>query len=200
MSEKDYRKEADSMGELKVPSQAQWGAQTQRAIENFQISDIRVPRKFISALGLVKWSAASTNEELGLLKKEKSIAIKAAAQDIIDGKYDSQFPVDIFQTGSGTSSNMNANEVIANIALSTSKQKIHPNDDVNMCQSSNDVIPTAINIAVLISIEEDLLPSIDGLIRLHSLIHAFEPALHVCFIVLLSLSAHFLFLIHAVLI
>ena len=165
MSEEDYRKESDSMGELKVPSQAQWGAQTQRAIENFQISDIRVPRKFISALGLVKWSAASTNEEIGLLEKEKSIAIKAAAQDIIDGKYDSQFPVDIFQTGSGTSSNMNANEVIANIALSTSKQKIHPNDDVNMCQSSNDVIPTAINIAVLISIEEDLLPSIDGLIK-----------------------------------
>ena len=165
MSEKDYRKESDSMGELKVPSQAQWGAQTQRAIENFRISDIRVPKKFISALGLVKWSAASTNEELGLLEKGKSIAIKTAAQDIIDGKYDSQFPVDIFQTGSGTSSNMNANEVIANIASLTSKQKIHPNDDVNMCQSSNDVIPTAINIAVLISIEEDLLPSIDGLIK-----------------------------------
>ena len=175
MSEKDYRKESDSMGELKVPSQAQWGAQTQRAIENFRISDIRVPKKFISALGLVKWSAASTNEELGLLEKGKSIAIKTAAQDIIDGKYDSQFPVDIFQTGSGTSSNMNANEVIANIASLTSKQKIHPNDDVNMCQSSNDVIPTAINIAVLISIEEDLLPSIDGLIKSLSLIHISEP-------------------------
>ena len=100
MSKKDFRKESDSMGELRVPSQALWGAQTQRAIENFQISDIRVPRKFISALGLVKWSAASTNEELGLLEKEKSIAIKTAAQDIIDGKHDSQFPVDIFQTGS----------------------------------------------------------------------------------------------------
>jgi fumarate hydratase class II len=116
MSEKAFRIEKDSMGELKVPADALWGAQTQRAVDNFPISGIPMPRQFIAALGLVKWAAAGANAELGLMNSELAVAIQAASLEVAEGRHDGQFPIDIFQTGSGTSSNMNANEVIAHLA------------------------------------------------------------------------------------
>src|SRR6266571_4127020 len=158
----EYRTEKDFLGELKVPKDAYWGAQTQRAIENFPISGIRFGRRFIYALGLIKKAAAETNMELGLLDSK----IVKAAEEVMEGKLDSQFPLDIFQTGSGTSTNMNANEVIANRAneiLGTplgEKGAVHPNDHVNMGQSSNDVIPTAIHVAALIEVDQNLLPAL----------------------------------------
>ena len=149
-----YRIEKDSLGEVKVPSTALWGAQTQRALDNFQISGIKFAfpfgRSFIEALGIIKHAAASTNATLKLLPSSKARLVKFAAKEIIDGKHDNQFPLDIFQTGSGTSTNMNANEVIATIASKKGKTSVHPNDDVNMSQSSNDVIPTAIHISALL--------------------------------------------------
>ena len=164
-----YRIEKDSLGEVKVPSTALWGAQTQRALDNFQISGIKFAfpfgRSFIEALGIIKHAAASSNAALKLLPSSKSKLIKYAAKEIIDGKYDDQFPLDIFQTGSGTSTNMNANEVMATIASKKGKTSIHPNDDVNMSQSSNDVIPTAIHISALLDVENMLLPSLDSLIN-----------------------------------
>jgi len=165
MSNKDHRKELDSMGELLVPKNALWGAQTQRAIENFPISGIKMPRQFISALGLVKWAAASANENLGLLESDTAKAIRDASQEVIEGKHDEHFPVDVFQTGSGTSSNMNANEVIGNLAAKILSKKVHPNDDVNMGQSSNDVIPTCIHIAAMIDLHDNLLPVLTKLIE-----------------------------------
>jgi len=165
MSNKDHRKELDSMGELLVPKNALWGAQTQRAIENFPISGIKMPRQFISALGLVKWAAASANENLGLLESDTAKAIRNASQEVIEGKHDEHFPVDVFQTGSGTSSNMNANEVIGNLAAKILSKKVHPNDDVNMGQSSNDVIPTCIHIAAMIDLHDNLLPALTKLIE-----------------------------------
>src|SRR5881396_3462660 len=162
----EYRIEKDFLGELKVPKDAYWGAQTQRAIENFPISGIRFGRRFIYALGLIKKAAAETNMELGLLDSKIGKAIVKAAEDVMDGKFDSQFPLDIFQTGSGTSTNMNANEVIANRSneiLGTplgEKGAVHPNDHVNMGQSSNDVIPTAIHVAALIEVDQNLLPAL----------------------------------------
>src|SRR3989441_4750165 len=162
----EYRTEKDFLGELKVPKDAYWGAQTQRAIENFPISGIRFGRRFIYALGLIKKAAAETNMELGLLDSKIGKAIVKAAEDVMEGKLDSQFPLDIFQTGSGTSTNMNANEVIANRAneiLGTplgEKGAVHPNDHVNMGQSSNDVIPTAIHVAALIEVDQNLLPAL----------------------------------------
>ena len=162
----DYRMEKDFLGELKVPKAAYWGAQTQRAIENFPISGIRFGRRFIYALGLIKKAAAETNTELGLLDAKLAKAIAKAADEVIEGKLDDQFPLDVFQTGSGTSTNMNANEVIANRAneiLGTAlgeKGTVHPNDHVNMGQSSNDVIPTAIHVAALLAIDQDLLPAL----------------------------------------
>ena len=146
MADKGFRVERDSMGELKVPETALWGAQTQRAVENFPISGLPMPRGFIRALGLVKWAAAGANAELGLMPSGRAIAIQAAALEVADGKHDDQFPVDVFQTGSGTSSNMNANEVIARLATTRLGAAVHPNDDVNMSQSSNDVVPTAIHV------------------------------------------------------
>ncbi|NLG75321.1 MAG: aspartate ammonia-lyase, partial [Xanthomonadaceae bacterium] len=143
MDKKDFRIEHDSLGELKVPAEALWGAQTQRAIENFPVSGLRMPRDFIRALGLIKWSAATTNVELGGLDAKRAAAIQKAALEVVEGKHDAQFPVDVFQTGSGTSSNMNANEVIARLASRYAGIDVHPNDHVNMSQSSNDVIPTA---------------------------------------------------------
>ncbi|MDG1712592.1 MAG: lyase family protein, partial [Woeseiaceae bacterium] len=125
MGKEKYRKVADSMGELEVPQSALWGAQTQRAVNNFPISGICIPRQFIAALGLIKWSAAQVNNDLGLLSKEKTNAIMIACEAIIEGQHDGQFPIDIFQTGSGTSSNMNANEVIANIATSVKGTSVH---------------------------------------------------------------------------
>ena len=165
MSNKDHRKELDSMGELLVPKNALWGAQTQRAIENFPISGIKMPRQFISALGLVKWAAASANENLGLLESDTAKAIRDASQEVIEGKHDEHFPVDVFQTGSGTSSNMNANEVIGNLAAKILSKKVHPNDDVNMGQSSNDVIPTCIHVAAMIDLHDNLLPVLTKLIE-----------------------------------
>jgi fumarate hydratase class II len=154
------RTERDSMGALEVPASALWGAQTQRAIQNFPASGLRMPRAFIRALGLIKHAAAGANAELGDLPRELCLAIQAAALDVAAGRHDEQFPVDVFQTGSGTSSNMNANEVIAALATKTLARPVHPNDQVNMSQSSNDVIPTAIHVAAALLLEEDLLPAL----------------------------------------
>ncbi len=155
-----YRIEHDSMGELQVPSDALWGAQTQRAIQNFRISGLAMPREFIRALGLIKQAAAAVNRDLGLLDPGKADAIIGAAGAVAAGAFDAQFPVDVFQTGSGTSSNMNANEVIATLAEKDSGLKIHPIDDVNLGQSSNDVIPSAIRVSAVLSASEHLLPSL----------------------------------------
>ena len=150
--EKTFRTERDSMGEFQVPADAYYGANTMRAIINFPISDLRFPRSFIRALGLIKQSAAAVNLELGLLDAELASAIARASQVVIDGGLDDQFVVDIFQTGSGTSTNMNVNEVISNKAIEIlggelgSRTPVHPNDHVNIGQSSNDVIPTAIHV------------------------------------------------------
>jgi fumarate hydratase class II len=157
------RTEKDSMGEMEVPAAALYGASTQRAALNFPISSLRYPRRFIKALGQVKLAAAETNAELGLIDKDVAAAVVKAAQEVIDGKHDSHFVVDTFQTGSGTSTNMNANEVIATRArhlIGEGGKKIHPNDHVNFGQSSNDVIPTATYIAAASAIKEDLLPAL----------------------------------------
>ncbi|CUU10553.1 fumarase, class II [Candidatus Kryptobacter tengchongensis] len=165
----DFRIEKDALGEVKVPTWALWGAQTQRAVENFPISGIRFPRTFIKAIGLVKYCAAKVNHELGLLDEAKAKAIMEAAREVIEGKLDEHFPLDIFQTGSGTSTNMNANEVIANRACEIlgakrgEKSVVHPNDHVNLGQSSNDVIPACIHISAAIAIKEQLLPSLQKL-------------------------------------
>jgi len=164
MKDQAFRIESDSMGEVKVPAAAYYGAQTQRAVQNFPISGLRFPREFIRAMGLIKRAAARVNLELGFLSQEVAEAIIQAATEAAEGKLDEQFPVDIFQTGSGTSTNMNANEVIANRAIELlggevgSKTPVHPNDHVNRGQSSNDVIPTAIHVAVAESIKGGLLP------------------------------------------
>jgi fumarate hydratase class II len=167
MSE-NFRVETDSMGEMRVPAESYYGAQTARAIENFPISNLRFPRPFIRALALIKKHAARANLDLGLLPADKSKAVQAAAQEVMDGNWDAQFPIDIFQTGSGTSTNMNANEVIANRAAELLGQKrgsksVHPNDDVNRCQSSNDVIPSTIHVATWQTITHDLIPSLEEL-------------------------------------
>lgn len=162
----EYRIEKDSMGDVKVPVNAYYGAQTQRAHDNFPISNIRFSREFISAVGLVKQAAAKVNADLGLLDKNIADAIQKAGQDIIDGKYDTDFVLDIFQTGSGTSTNMNANEVIAKRAneLKTGTDvNIHPNDHVNFGQSSNDVIPTAIRISAVLATRDHLIPALKHL-------------------------------------
>ncbi|HEY7534664.1 MAG TPA: class II fumarate hydratase [Thermodesulfobacteriota bacterium] len=169
MQENGFRIETDSMGEMKVPTSAYYGAQTARAIENFPISGIRKSRLFIKALGMIKLSAAEANMELGLLNKKLGNAIRKAAREVIEGKLDDHFVLDVFQTGSGTSTNMNTNEVIANLAneilgVKTGEKKlIHPNDHVNMCQSSNDVYPTAIHLSALMAIYNNLLPSLKHL-------------------------------------
>jgi fumarate hydratase class II len=164
MAESAFRVERDSMGELKVPAEALWGAQTQRAVDNFPISGLAMPRAFIRALGLIKWAAAGANGELGLLPAAKAKAIQRASLEVAEGRHDRHFPVDVFQTGSGTSSNMNANEVIARLA-SAAGTAIHPNDDVNMGQSSNDVIPTAIHVSAALVVAGDLLPALEHLQR-----------------------------------
>jgi fumarate hydratase class II len=164
-----HRKERDSMGEVEVPRDALFGAQTRRALDNFPISELRKPRRFIEALGAIKLEAANVNHELGLLDEEIKNAIVEATEEVVDGQLDDQFVLDVFQTGSGTSTNMNANEVISNRAIQIlggelgSKEPVHPNDHVNMGQSSNDVIPTAIHLSALISIKEDLLPALEKL-------------------------------------
>ncbi|MUV61888.1 class II fumarate hydratase [Halobacterium sp. CBA1126] len=162
----DYRTERDSLGEIQVPADAYWGAQTQRAVENFPISDSTFGRRFVRALGVVKKAAAQANNDLGLLDDETADAIVEAADEVIVGDHDDQFPVDVFQTGSGTSSNMNANEVIANRAAEilgeeVGERAVHPNDHVNYGQSSNDVIPTAMHVAALEAVEKDVEPALE---------------------------------------
>ncbi len=162
----DYRIEKDSMGEVKVPANAYYGAQTQRAHDNFPVSSIRFSREFISAVGRVKYSAAKVNAELGLIDKKIADAIQKASNEVIEGKFDADFVLDIFQTGSGTSTNMNANEVIAKRANELKEGTdtfIHPNDHVNFGQSSNDVIPTAIRISAVLSVQENLIPALKHL-------------------------------------
>ncbi|HXG11310.1 MAG TPA: class II fumarate hydratase [Gemmataceae bacterium] len=163
----EFRIEKDSMGEVKVPAQAYYGAQTQRAVENFPISGTPLPRRLIRALGLVKVAAAVANRDLGKLKPEIAEPIIQAAREVAEGKFDDQFPVDVYQTGSGTSSNMNANEVISNRAIELTggnrfeaKKPIHPNDHVNMGQSTNDMFPTAIHVAVGQAIQKELIPAL----------------------------------------
>ncbi|MBI3562610.1 MAG: class II fumarate hydratase [Gammaproteobacteria bacterium] len=160
MSDKPFRIERDSMGELHVPADALYGAQTQRAVDNFPISGLRMPRAFIRALGLIKSACASANHQLGLLSENIAAVIQHCAEDVASGLHDAHFPIDVFQTGSGTSTNMNANEVIANLATQKLGSKVHPNDHVNMSQSSNDVIPTAIHVSACLLIEENLLPAL----------------------------------------
>src|ERR1700730_13508015 len=171
----EHRVERDAMGDVNVPARAYYGAQTQRAVENFPISGAGLPPELIHALGLVKWAAAIANRDLGKLAQtgknrlnEKQIeAILAAAREVAEGKFDDQFPIDVYQTGSGTSSNMNANEVIANRAVEMTggdrfhaKKTIHPNDHVNMGQSTNDMFPTAIHVAVAAALAKELMPAL----------------------------------------
>ena len=163
------RVERDTMGEMVIPDGALWGAQTQRAVENFRISGTRFGRRFIRALGLVKRACAQANMDLGLLAPELGDVIVRACDEVVEGLHDDQFPIDVFQTGSGTSTNMNANEVIANRAIQLSggeigsKDPVHPNDHVNMSQSSNDVIPTALHVAAVLAIRELLIPALQRL-------------------------------------
>ena len=163
-----FRIEKDSLGNVKVPAKALWGAQTQRAVDNFPISGIKMDfpftKSFVSSLGLIKDAAAKANLKLKLISSKKSKAISKAAKEVWQEKHHNEFPIDVFQTGSGTSSNMNANEVIANLATKYSKVKISPNDDVNMSQSSNDVIPTAIKVSSHMDLTKKLYPALDGLI------------------------------------
>jgi fumarate hydratase class II len=171
MSTENTRVEKDSMGEMRVPADAYYGAQTGRAVENFPISDLRFSRRFIAAMGLIKWACAEVNYGLGFLDEKREKLIKQAAEEVMAGKLDDQFVVDIFQTGSGTSTNMNTNEVIASRAneIATGKRggkdPIHPNDHVNMEQSSNDSIPTAIHIAAAVAMNESLVPALEHLAK-----------------------------------
>ena len=164
----EFRVEKDSMGEVKVPAQAHYSAQTQRAVDNFPISGQRLPMRLIRALGLVKVAAAIANRDLGKLKPDHAEPIIQAAREVVAGKFDNEFPIDIYQTGSGTSSNMNANEVISNRAIELTggnrfeaKKRIHPNDHVNMGQSTNDMFPTAIHVAVGQAIQRELIPALE---------------------------------------
>ena len=163
MNTQNTRIVKDSMGTLEVPENALYGAQTQRAINNFPISGIPMPEGFINAMCYVKFACSEANLELGLMSKEKANAIQTAAKAVIDGGYYEHFPIDVFQTGSGTSSNMNANEVLATLAHKLTGVEVHPNDDLNMSQSSNDVVPTAIHVAASIALEEKLLPAMQHL-------------------------------------
>jgi fumarate hydratase class II len=154
------RVERDSLGEVRVPAGALYGAQTQRAVENFPISGLRLPRPFLRALGLIKGAAAGVNRDLGLLDAERAAAIEAAARAVDQGTHDAHFPIDVFQSGSGTSTNMNANEVVAHLAALQLGKPVHPNDHVNIGQSSNDVIPSAIQISAALEIRERLDPAL----------------------------------------
>ncbi len=164
MTSNEFRVERDSMGEMRVPAGALWGAQTQRAVQNFPFSGLAMPRGFVRSLGLVKWAAAGANIELGELDRVRGFAIQKAALEVAEGRHDAHFPVDVFQTGSGTSSNMNANEVIARLATQyAGGTPVHPNDHVNRCQSSNDVVPTCIHLGAALAIAEQLLPALKEL-------------------------------------
>jgi len=163
MPDDDFRIERDSRGELRIPVDALWGAQTQRAVENFGLGGIVMPPAFIHALALVKWAAAIANGELGQLEARRAAAIAEAALEVAAGQHDGQFPVDVFQTGSATSTHMNANEVIAALAARRLGQPVHPNDDVNRGQSSNDTIPTALHVAAARALAERVLPALEHL-------------------------------------
>jgi fumarate hydratase class II len=165
MARQAFRTEHDSMGELQVPAEALWGAQTQRAVENFPVSGRPMPRGFIRALGLIKAAAADANAGFGLLPKGVAASIRKAADAVASGAHDAQFPIDVYQTGSGTSSNMNANEVIATLATRAGRKPVHPNDHVNLGQSSNDVIPTALRVSAQLAVVEELLPALKHLRR-----------------------------------
>src|SRR5271155_1861427 len=154
------RVERDSLGSLDVPADALWGAQTQRAIQNFPPTGLRMPRTFIRALALIKFAAAGANAELGDLPQAVADAIQNASLEVAAGRHDAHFPVDVFQTGSATSSNMNANEVIATLAARELRATVHPNDQVNLSQSSNDVVPTAIHVAAALLLDEQLRPAL----------------------------------------
>ncbi|MEY9878459.1 fumarate hydratase class II [Streptacidiphilus sp. MAP12-33] len=159
----NYRIEHDSMGEVRVPAEAKWGAQTQRAVENFPISGQRLERAHIAALAQVKAAAAKVNAKLGVLDQETATAIRSAAKEVVAGQWDDQFPIDVFQTGSGTSSNMNVNEVVATLATERLGRPVHPNDHVNASQSSNDVFPSSIHIAATAAVTHDLIPALNHL-------------------------------------
>ena len=158
----DFRIEHDSMGEVRVPADALWRAQTQRAVENFPISGTPIEPALVHAIGRVKAAAARVNGQLGILEEAQAAAIEAAATQVAEGAHDDDFPIDVFQTGSGTSSNMNANEVIATLAQRAGTE-VHPNDHVNASQSSNDTFPTAIHVAATLEVVDDLLPALDVL-------------------------------------
>ncbi|HVV30637.1 MAG TPA: class II fumarate hydratase [Mycobacteriales bacterium] len=163
MSEQEFRIEHDSMGDVKVPKDAKWRAQTQRAVENFPVSGVRLERAHIAALAQIKGAAARVNAELGVIPGDLAEAISAAAAEVAAGQWDSEFPLDVFQTGSGTSSNMNTNEVLATLASDRLGKPVHPNDHVNASQSSNDVFPSSIHIAAAASVTHDLLPALEHL-------------------------------------
>src|SRR5882757_1959271 len=157
------RVERDTMGEVEVPDEARWGAQTQRAVDNFPISGETITRELIGALASIKGASSGVNARLGVLEKDMASAIHDAAHDIAVGRFDDQFPIDVFQTGSGTSSNMNMNEVIASLASERLGRPVHPNDHVNASQSSNDVFPSAIRLAAGEAVAHDLVPALEHL-------------------------------------
>jgi len=163
------RNEQDSMGTVKVPARHFWGAQTQRAVDNFHVSGRTMRPRFIHALAALKWAASKANQDLKLLKPRMAGAIRKAADEVMSGKYDDEFPIDVFQTGSGTSTNMNMNEVLSNLAnvrlggKAGAKAPVHPNDHVNLGQSSNDTIPTALHVGVALAATLDLVPALTGL-------------------------------------
>src|SRR5438045_5438002 len=169
MTDRPTRMEKDSMGEMSVPASALHGASTHRAVLNFPVSGYRFSRPFIRALGLIKWAAAQANHDLGLLDAERAALIVQASEEVAEGKLDDHFPLDIFQTGSGTSTNTNANEVIANRCAQLagkpigSREHVHPNDHVNMGQSSNDVIPSAIHVSAAEQLKTGLIPALETL-------------------------------------
>ncbi len=180
------RTEQDSMGPVKVPAKRMWGAQTQRAVDNFQVSGRGMPDRFIEALAAVKWAASKANQDLKLLKPRMGAAIRRAADGVIKGNHHDEFPIDVFQTGSGTSSNMNMNEVLSNLAnvdmggKPGAKAPVHPNDHVNMGQSSNDVIPTALHVAVAGAVRDELIPALSGLsVALMKKAHEFDDVVKV---------------------
>ncbi|MGH3744847.1 MAG: lyase family protein, partial [Mycobacteriales bacterium] len=165
MSEQEFRVEHDSMGDVRVPQAAKWRAQTQRAVENFPVSGVRLERAHIAALAHIKGAAAQVNAELGVIPAPMAKAIQEAAAEVAAGRWDDEFPLDVFQTGSGTSSNMNTNEVLATLASERLGTPVHPNDHVNASQSSNDVFPSSIHVAAAASVSTLLLPALDELAR-----------------------------------
>ncbi len=159
----EFRIEHDTMGEVRVPAAALWGAQTQRAVENFPISGVRIDPAVVAALARIKASAARVNADLGVIDADVARAVATAAEEVAAGRYDDQFPIDVFQTGSGTSTNMNVNEVVAALATRALGRPVHPNDHVNASQSSNDTVPTAVHLAATQAVVHDLVPALEHL-------------------------------------